>query len=113
MDRRSKRKGNKTVKVKDTKSGRSKQNDIGAKVCTGESNQSMLLKVKVYRGSHTDLTETHYSSSQTLLFATLRLCLQGGYVSIWVTLAPGLHTQKRHRPVTACCTFRPDTDMIS
>ena len=20
-----------------------------------------------------------------------------------------LHTQKRHRPVTACCTFRPDT----
>ena len=24
-----------------------------------------------------------------------------------------LHTQKRHRPVTACCTFWPDTGMIS
>ena len=24
-----------------------------------------------------------------------------------------VHTQKRHRPVTACCTFRPDTGMIS
>ena len=28
-------------------------------------------------------------------------------------LEGGLHTQKRHRPVTACCTFRPDTGMIS
>ena len=27
-------------------------------------------------------------------------------------VAPRLHTQKRHRPVTACCTFRPDTGMI-
>ena len=24
-----------------------------------------------------------------------------------------VHTQKRHRPVTACCTFRPDTGIIS
>ena len=24
-----------------------------------------------------------------------------------------LHTQKLHRAVTACCTFRPDTGMIS
>ena len=24
-----------------------------------------------------------------------------------------LHTQKRHRAVTACCIFRPDTGMIS
>ena len=27
--------------------------------------------------------------------------------------ARSIHTQKRHRPVTACCTFRPDTGMIS
>ena len=51
MDRRSTRKGNKTVKVKHTKGGRSKQNDIGAKgpICTGECNESMLLKVKICR----------------------------------------------------------------
>ena len=28
-------------------------------------------------------------------------------------LRPQLHTQKRHRAVTACCCFRSDTGMIS
>ena len=38
------------------------------------------------------------------------------FISNKTNLLPGplhLHTQKRHRPVTACCTIRPDTGMIS